>query len=466
MRLFAKFFLCATLVISIALLFSGYLLITYSHENAIRRETERALNQYQYDKFTVQAELITNAASLQGDISADLLRLISSDLSGLTAFFAEDKSLLYSGLPHRTDFSILDGISDDTVVNQIQTVDEKSYLMVCGKVTQSSVTLYLLVATDISSVVIQKVQMVGSFVKVYFITLGVSMIVILILSALITRPIKKMNRAAAAIARGRYDQRLSVTSCDEIGELSRSFNLMADAVEDKMNELAANARQKEDFVASFAHELKTPLTSVIGYADMLYQKTLPLEQAKDAAWYILNEGLRLEALSLKLMDLIVLNRQEFTLEEMRTDELLQNIAGGLQPLFEEKKVSLHLRAHPAYVMVEYDLFKTLILNLIDNAIKAGCSKIEIIGKPYGSRYQISVTDNGSGMPESELDRITEAFYMADKSRSRKQHSAGLGLALAARIAEIHGGRITFESGEGVGTIAKVSLIHERGGDDE
>jgi len=457
MRLFAKFFLCATLVISVALLFSGYLLITYSHENAMRRETERALNQYQYDKFTVQADLITSAASLQGEISAGLLQRVSSDLNGLTAFFAEDKSLLYSDLPGQTDFSILDGISDDTIVHEIQTMNETSYLMVGGKVTQSGVTLYLLVATDISTVVMQKDQMTGSFVRVYFITLGISMIVILMLSALITRPVEKIGRAAAAIARGRYDLRLSVSSGDEIGELSKNFNLMADAVEDKINELAANARQKEDFVASFAHELKTPLTSVIGYADMLYQKSLSPEQVKDAAWYILSEGLRLEALSLKLMDLIVLNRQKFTLEEMSTDELLRNMVGGLEPLLEEKKVSLHFKAYPAYVKVEYDLFKTLILNLIDNAIKAGCSKIEIIGKLNGSRYRISVADNGRGMPASELDRITEAFYMVDKSRSRKQHGAGLGLALAERIAEIHGSRLTFESGEGVGTVAKIDL---------
>jgi len=465
-RLFAKFFLCTTLVISTALLFSGYLLITCSHEKAINRETERALNQYQYDRFTVQADLKTNAASLQGEISADLLRRVSSDLSGLTAFFAEDKSLLYSALPGQTDFSIPDGISDDIIVHEIQTMNETNYLMVCGKIIQSGETLYLLAATDISTVVRQKDQMAESFVRVYIITLGISMVVMLILSTLITRPINKMGRAAVAIAQGRYNLRLSVSSGDEIGELSGSFNLMADAVEDKMNELAANARQKEDFAASFAHELKTPLTSVIGYADMLCQKSLSPEQVKDAAWYILSEGLRLEALSLKLMDLIVLNRQEFTLEEMPTDELLQNIIGGLEPLFEEKKVSLHLKAHPAYVKVEYDLLKTLILNLIHNGIKAGCSKIEIIGKPNGNRYHINVVDNGRGMPASELDRITEAFYMVDKSRSRKQHSAGLGLALAAKIAEIHGSRLTFESGEGVGTIAKIDLILDGGSDDE
>lgn len=468
MRLFAKITLCATLVLSVALLFSGYLLITYSYENAINREMDRALNQYQYDKFSAQAELIANAASLQDEISPGniLLSRLSSDLSGQAAFFSDNKSLLFSALPAQTDFSLLNGVYDDTVVHQFQTVNEESYILVCGKLTQSGVTLYMLIATDISPVVAQKEIMTQSFVKVYFITYGFSMVLILILSALLTRPINRLTKAATRIARGRYKERLPISSGDEIGELSGSFNLMADAVEDKINELSANARQKEDFVASFAHELKTPLTSVIGYADMLYQKNLSTEQVKNAAWYILSEGLRLEALSLKLMDLIILNRQDFVLEEMPSDELLQNIVGGLEPLLEEKNVSLHLKAHPAYVKVEYDLLKTLLLNLLDNAIKAGSSKIWISGKRDGNQYSISVTDNGRGIPASKLDRITEAFYVVDKSRSRKQHGAGLGLALAARIAEIHGGSLRFSSGEGVGMSVKINLVCEGGETDE
>jgi signal transduction histidine kinase len=269
-----------------------------------------------------------------------------------------------------------------------------------------------------------------------------------------------MNRAAAAIARGRYSRRLPVSSRDEIGELSQSFNLMADAVEDRVRDLSEAALQKEDFVAGFAHELKTPLTSVIGYADMLYQKNLPSEQVKDAAWYILSEGLRLEALSQKLMDLIVLNRQDFVLEEIPALELLQSSVDGLQPLFAEKNVVPHLKADTALIKVEYDLFKTLLLNLIDNAIKAGCSEVWITGKHKGKRYAVSVTDDGRGIPAPELSRITEAFYMVDKSRSRKQHGAGLGLALVARIAEIHGAGLRFRSAENKGTSVEIDLACE------
>ncbi|MCL2285823.1 MAG: HAMP domain-containing histidine kinase [Firmicutes bacterium] len=455
MRLFAKFFLCATTVISIALLVSGYLLITFSHESAVKRELERAATQFQFDKFAVQVRLLSIAAD--GEIPGGVLSAWASDLSGFAAFFAYDRTLLYSNLPGETGLALLENVSDTAHAYRFQTLGEDSYIVLAGRLTQNNITLYLVVATDITAVGALREQMTQSFVQVYFITLISGMVVIMVLSAFITGPIKKMSKLAAQIARGNYNERLPVVSRDEIGALSNSFNLMADSIEGKIYELLENARQKEDFVANFAHELKTPLTSVIGYADMLYQKDLTPGQTKDAAWYILNEGLRLEALSLKLMDLIVLNRQDFVLENISTEELLTDLSGSLMPVLEENNITLKINAAPEYILVEYDLFKTLMLNLIDNAIKAGCSTVEITGKQVSGRYEITVIDNGRGMPEAELARITEAFYVVDKSRSRRQHGAGIGLALAAKIAAIHGSTLQFDSIKGSGTMVKTNL---------
>lgn len=447
MRLFAKISICSMLVLCIAVLFSGYLLITFSYENALDRETERALAKYQYDKFSVQAELIANQDRLQEGVEANdrMLSMLSADLNGEVAFFSADKELLFSSVPDEFSVALSSGMSEKMIVHEFKQSASKVYLTVSGKITQGKLSLYLVSVTDITSVANQKEAMTESFKSAYFITIGISMAFVLILSVLLTRPINRLTKAATKMAGGHYHERLVIHSSDEIGELSGSFNLMASAVEDKISALSETARQKEDFVASFAHELKTPLTSVIGYADMLYQKNLPPDETKSAAWYILNEGLRLEALSLKLMDLIVLNRQDFVLEEMSATELLQNILDGLQPLLNEHRVAPHLTADIGYVKVEYDLFKTLLLNLIDNSVKAECTDIWILGQQTDEHYRITVTDNGRGIPPSELSRISEAFYMVDKSRSRKQHGVGLGLSLASKIAEIHGGSLKFNS---------------------
>jgi signal transduction histidine kinase len=246
-----------------------------------------------------------------------------------------------------------------------------------------------------------------------------------------------------------------------VGQLAENFNQMAFAVEEKVQELSDSARQKEDFVANFAHELKTPLTSIIGYADRIYQKELPREEQKQAAWYIWNEGMRLESLSKKLMDLTVLNHKDFVLQELRADLLLLELETDVAYLMAEKGVTLACTAEAANIKVEYDLFKTLFLNLVDNSIKAGADHIMVTGtiksEELQSNYMIQVEDNGNGIPKEEIGRITEAFYMVDKSRSRKLHGAGIGLALVKKIAEIHGADLAFESDGKSETIVSISL---------
>lgn len=310
---------------------------------------------------------------------------------------------------------------------------------------------------DVSKTVRQQEILQQYFLRCYLAAVLVGMGLLGLLSALLTGPLKRMSRAAGRMAQGDYEERLAVKGRDEIGELAESFNRMAEAVEEKVEALSRAAREREDFVANFAHEMKTPMTSIIGYADMLYQRELSRKEVRDASWYIWNEGMRLEALSLKLMDLTVLGRQDFPLQEMAAEELLADAAGGLEPFFAEKGVSFVLSADPAYIRVEYDLFKTLLINLLDNSVKAGCTRLALSGtREREGRYRICVRDNGCGMEEEELSRITEAFYMVDKARSRKQHGAGLGLALADRIARIHGSGLEFRSRKGQGT--EVSLL--------
>lgn len=200
------------------------------------------------------------------------------------------------------------------------------------------------------------------------------------LTSALTRSINKVNKAVKRIAEGGYSERILLKGQDEVSELAASFNQMAEKVEEKIGELSDIARQKEDFTANFAHELKTPLTSVIGYADMLYQKALPREQVKEAAGYILSEGMRLESLSLKLMDLFVLDKNDFILETMPVREIFDNLKFGLEPVCEKRGVILHLDIAQGELQTDYDLFKTMMLNLVDNAVKADSRDVWVTGR--------------------------------------------------------------------------------------
>lgn len=462
MRLYAKIFLCGTAIFSAAFLVAGYLLLTNTYQNELNRERELALRQYQYDKFTVQSGLISDWQNITMGYAEDesFFERLVSNLGEGTAFYLETTRPLISNLPDKLDDSLVKEIKEDVISYQFQNVGEKSYLVTGGKIVQDEITVYMLRAVDITSITEKHKKLVEQFQRMYLAVLAVSMGVMLVLSAFITRPVKKMNLAAKRIARGDYKERLSSRGSDEIAELTESFNAMTDSIEEKVEELSEALRQREEFVANFAHELKTPLTSVIGYADMLYQRELSRQEIKDAAWYIMNEGMRLEALSLKLMDLFVLGRNEFLLEAMPAQEVLENVLQGIEPILQDRGANLKVQAENAYIKVEFDLLKTLIWNLIDNATKAGSSEITVAGTIKVDRYLLQVRDNGCGIPKEEIGKVTEAFYMVDKSRSRKQHGAGLGLALSEQIARIHGSSLKIESREQEGTVISLELYCE------
>lgn len=530
MRLFTKIFLCGTLVFGLAFSISGYFLLHFSMENSMAREADFAMKQFQYDKFTVQSALLTYSnvemtmvvagsddleqekmfmiwqSFPEADIAFGqeggakghgesgsleqnpallepaevLFEFLAGEISLPLAFFAEDKTLLYSEIQGLGSF-FLDSLSEGAHSFRFWNGPGGSSVLVGGMVECSGLELfqgdsgedarepaetrriYFVTQWDISKTIGQQETLRQYFVRCYLIAMVLGMALLGAFSVLLTGPLKRMAKAAYRMAKGDYEERLAITGRDEIGELAVSFNRMAEAVEEKVEALSDAAREKEDFVANFAHELKTPLTSIIGYADMMYQRELPRETVRDASWYIWNEGMRLESLSLKLMDLAVLGRQDFSLQEMAADELLQDVAEGLRPVVQEREIAFRLEAEPAYIKVDYDLLKTLLLNLVDNSMKAGGRRITLLGRLTETGYEVSVEDDGCGMEEEALSRITEAFYMVDKARSRQQHGAGLGLALAERIARVHGCELTFRSRKGEGTRVSFCLDCEKDG---
>lgn len=468
MRLFTKIFVSVITVFSVAFLVSGYFLLSYSLETCVDRELKFALRQYKYDKFSVQAGMIANEEELLSQSygnqeKKDIFAQLTQEVSEPVCFLSEKGTVLYA---KDMEAEAIDAASltEDSYWYQVVHREDEDCILIGSRIVQDDLSFAFLTKTDITEAICQQKILQKYFERCFTFALAAGALLIFGLSFFLTNPIKRMTEAADRIANGCYHERLQVSSRDEIGELADSFNRMTAAVEKTISDLAEEAEKKEDFVANFAHELKTPLTSVVGYADMLYHRNLPREEVKKSAWYIWNEGMRLESLSFKLMDLTNLNRQKIVCQDMPAKEFLADAVEGLDMVLAQKGIEILYQADEAYVKADYDLLKTLILNLIDNAGKADCRKIRIEGKKEGQTYRMMISDDGRGIPESELSRITEAFYMVDKSRSRMQHSAGLGLALVKRIAEIHGGTLLIESKEGVGTKVTVCLSCAEGGD--
>lgn len=223
--------------------------------------------------------------------------------------------------------------------------------------------------------------------------------------------------------------------------------------------LRGDAQRREEFIASFAHELKTPLTAIIGYADMLRSKDMAPKPRFTAAGYIFSEGKRLEALSLKLMDIIVVGKQDFEPRRYEAGYFLREVAAVALPACASDGIGLEVHTDPGTVELEPDLFKTLLINLVDNARKASKrgDMVTLLGRREEGGYAFYVVDQGRGIAREELGKIAEPFYMVDKSRSRAQNGAGLGLALCKRIAQLHGTELNYDSEPGKGTSVRVFL---------
>ncbi|MDD3796027.1 MAG: HAMP domain-containing sensor histidine kinase [Lachnospiraceae bacterium] len=273
------------------------------------------------------------------------------------------------------------------------------------------------------------------------------------------RPLQELKSAAADIAGGAYDSRVPVRRKDEIGELAISFNQMSDQVRMHVAALSRTNETQRQLLASLAHELKTPMTAIIGFSDTLMTLRLSEERKRQALTYIGSECRRLSRLSVKMLELTGLYETEeehISMEMVAVGELLEQVRILTAHRLQEKQIKLIItNACPDLKReMDRDLMISFLLNLVDNAAKASAfgGKIEI----FSEESSITVKDYGKGIPAEELEHVTEAFYMVDKSRARSEGSIGLGLALCRQIARLHGAGMRIESEAGVGTSVVLS----------
>lgn len=286
-----------------------------------------------------------------------------------------------------------------------------------------------------------------------FLTLLITTVVSLILLFIITRvlrPLQQLSTGAKQIARGRYDERIAVVRRDEIGELSEDFNQMAEAVQFRSRKMEEEERKRTLFMANLTHELKTPMTAISGYARTLLTAKLPEGDKEEALSYIYEESCRLERLSQKMMELLLLEEENQTdLEEVSAGELFRRAGEACSRSLREDDICLECLENGETFLVDADLFTEVLINLIDNARKASSPGSRILLS--ARENEIEVRDFGSGIPDSEIEKILEPFYRVDKSRSRKAGGAGLGLAITAQIVRQHHAEMHMESVVGEGT---------------
>lgn len=358
-----------------------------------------------------------------------------------------------------TDFDVVDADMSrwkrDSVEYIVQNIDD-SRILVLGKrfLNNKKEEYLLLMVKDISRIYTDLRQQVILLIIIYAGVAVVSVNIIFWITKWMLKPLNELQRTAAALSQGDFRHRVRIKKLDEVGQVGAAFNKMADRIEMQVEELEETSERRKQLLGSLTHELKTPMTSIIGYSDTLLHVNINAEQRKKSLEHINRECKRLERLSGKMMNLIGLyDNESMELERFSVAKLLKRVEALEQYHMKEAGMQLVTSCTMDTLVMDVDLMESLLINLIDNAIKASQSgdTIDVIA----TNNRITVRDRGKGIEPEEIPRITEAFYMVDKSRSKKAGGIGLGLALCAQIAELHHAHLEIESWLDEGTLISV-----------
>ncbi len=453
-----KVLLINLILLSIGIGIVGFFMIRKNFRLAFDAQTKMAIEENNLLQATLEYRMldILNEGSFNFNYQ---LKNICTDVMGKLGGSNEGVYIIYDGemLVNTDKNPCPEVLLNSSVIGRKQYVvmqeEDRYFLYACVTNLIQEKTMNIINRRDVTDIYALAEQQRQYFVILLLIVVAASAGAMFVISYLLTKPLEKLKDASERFGYGDYESRVNIKSSDEVGTLAGSFNQMADAVCEHMDELQGMVTRQEQFVADFTHEIKTPMTTIIGYADTIRSKELNRENQIMAADYIFHEGKRLEDMSMKLFDFIYMKQRKLDLQPLSVRKLMEEIRESVEPMLSGRKQTLHCEIPDGVIMGDISLLKSAFINLIDNAKKASKmgAEIRFTGKKTEDKISIMVQDFGVGISEEHLQRICDEFYMVDKSRSRSEGGAGLGLSLASLIFECHDTRLMIESTVGVGT---------------
>lgn len=461
MKFRIKMTFCMVGLLSLLFGIGGSVLLSLSFHSSLEREKETAWHSYQLLLSMLQVVNELDQPLDYNGISRTLGQLGGQNAGSWATLRLEigEKTVYESGVTAAIDRNAPRPEPGNCLFRSTSDAFGTHWLVLSGAVAIDGNTLYLHTVHDVTALYQARDFQQRTFQWVFF---GMALLCAALsytVSRMLTAPLEGLSRTTRDIASGCYSSRVRISSGDEIGAVSADFNAMAKQLEAVIEELRDAVVRQESFMGSFAHELKTPMTSVIGYADLILSETLNQEEQSEAARYIFSEGKRLESLSQKLLNLLVLKKNHLALQPVRPADLIAAMAEEMKPVYRTRNISLSCRCEDGSCFLEPDLVRSLLLNLMDNARKAmeHGGSIALSSEMTEEGCRIYVQDNGPGIPVEALGHLTEAFYRVDKSRAREQGGVGLGLTLCQKIVEFHNGSMRFESQPSQGVCVVIDL---------
>ena len=288
-----------------------------------------------------------------------------------------------------------------------------------------------------------------------FVTI-IAMIMILIYTNNIIRPVKEMKEMASSVAEGDFSKEVTSYSNDEIGQLAESINSMTTDLKELEN-------LRSGFIANISHDFRSPLTSIRGFLEAMLDGTIPQEMHPKYMQVVLDETNRLTKMTNNILDLTKMEngQDELKLSHFDVNEMIVKMAIGFEQRIEEKSIQMDFRflQEKLYVNADLDKIQRVVYNLIDNALKftSQGDTIRVETSVVGQKAMISISDTGAGIDEKALSHIFERFNKGDASRGNDKKGNGLGLTIVRQILLNHGEDIKVQSKLGEGTTFTFTL---------
>ena len=449
--------------------------------------TYRYISRTERDKVAASAETAAHTVSaLSGEYEAGSMemqmnvsmlgnasgyRVLVADTSGTVTSCSDGLTCSHIGMPLPEEItSAVDASSSFRGRAALSSEEQGHRYVIALPLTDSAGARigYLAVSANTSKLTETWRESAGRLVMVAIVVMIIAVPVSLFMTMRTTKPIKEMTSTVDRFARGDYSARVDIPFDDELGQLADSFNLMADTLE-------RQEKQRSEFIANVSHELKTPMTTIAGFADGILDGTIPREKENEYLAVISNETHRLSRLvrsmldvsSLSAKDPDVIRSQSFDL----TDVICQTLLSLESRILDRSlDVDADLPEEPIWALGDRDAITQVVYNLLDNAAKFADpgSVIRISLWKRNDRAYVSIADHGPTIPEEELPLIFDRFHKSDKSRSMDRNGVGLGLYLVKTILDNHHEDIAVTSVDGLTTftftltIASQKQIQGRG----
>lgn len=476
MKIWQRIFLTTLFIVTMSVLSIGVMLMQNQIKLQITPEVQNSKNlheelhtlinaQIEISKEIQSSRVVTDIQYMQ--IVNAIVKQKKGDEHGIKIVVDGDYSITNGEFPLGIvdDYEI---VSEYKAKYEITKVRDRYYFVMCSDKSIYGRSIRILSELDITDTYEMFDLQIAQLQNMNIILSLAAAVVLLILIKWLLMPINKLKDGIHDIADGNYGKTLDAKGDTEITQLIYDVNQMSEKVAENVGEMEDMLENRRIFIGNMAHEMKTPLTAILGFADILtIKQDMTGEQVREYSEYIYKEALRLKSMSGKLMELMQIKRDNVKPEELNLRVLLKEVLSTEKIILEKENIEIKDSLCDGFVLADDDLMKSLFYNILDNAKKATKpnGEISVIMTKTDSKISVSIKDYGIGIPKDELKRITEPFYMVDKSRTRESGGAGLGLALCERIVDLSDGSMEIDSEEGKGTIVIITLpLMERGDD--